>query len=813
MDGPTGTKHVPFSRIQLSKVHRQSFFLAWISFAALAVVSLKAFAQISPGAGESVDHPIHWSGKKQLWDRKSGLIRLEGAATVRQHGEVLTADTIFLNLNDRTVSAVGNCIYIAKGTIISAREIRFNLDTRTGMIIGGRVSTDSFALAGERISRLGEGRFQTFRGEYTTCKDCPQSWSFHGEDVELEFGGYAHMSNVRGKIRDVPVVWFPYLVFPLKTKRQSGLLPPRIRFTGDDGFVYVQPVFWEISRSTDATLSLGHYSARGFRGELEARYVLSERSRGQANFFYQYDKTVERRLNSPQDITLAPAADRWALNVEQTQVLPFGIEEKLRLVEVSDSQYPINFSTDVPGHKDSVLTSGLSFAHSTSQVSSYLAGRRFRNLLSADPLVFDSDTVQLFPTAVVTTNDKSPIPSLPVSAGLTLGVANFTRSGPTFDYDVIPGVTPSAGTPYVPGVDPIRKATRVAVTPSLYTTLRPGDVFSLVPSAQYRTFFYSFHNVSGMPNLVRSYLLTQAQASTQLERVYETRDVDTPRIKHIIRPSLTYSVIPMVREDRDHNFLKQVEYAQNNGFSGYNFDNNDIVPIDSSRTYNNYFEPLGNSLSYGVTTELIRRKGRMDAPGASYQRFLEFGVGQNFNFRELRNSPEERQPFSRVQSSLSLAFDHLESTTYYYYFPYAQPNPPSNRNKLSTSLAYVFERAMHQRVLAFERSFALGYAYDLVERNRIKNLTGTWVFSLNDYVRPVFSFDYHLSAGAEDPSRFFKTNLGVDFQSPSQCWKIALNFARSIEKISTSFDFNLTLNLTGAGFEGLTESGSRYGLQ
>ncbi len=214
---------------------------------------------------------LHWSGKKQIWDRKSNVVSLSGNATLVQPGELLSADEMRIDLRHRVVEASGNCLFISKDLIMQGQKMEFNLETRNGSIFGGRVSTENFTMSGERISRLGERRFQAINAEYTTCKDCPQSWSFFGEQIDLTFGEYAQLSGVQGKIADVPFSWFPYLVLPLKTDRQTGLLAPRFRLSGSDGFVFVQPLFWALSRSVDFTIGLGSYSRRGARAELEGR--------------------------------------------------------------------------------------------------------------------------------------------------------------------------------------------------------------------------------------------------------------------------------------------------------------------------------------------------------------------------------------------------------------------------------------------------------------------------------------------------------------------------------------------------------------
>ncbi len=753
--------------------------------------------------------PMHWSGDRTIWDRKLNRVELFGHAAVHQTGETLTADYIVLDLENRTLDAKGNAVYIASSATIHGEEMHFNLDTRTGSIIRGRVSNDRFTLTGERINKLGEGRFQTHRGNYTTCRDCPQSWSLLGADVDMEVEGYAFLKDVTAKIRDAPIVWFPYLVVPLKTRRQTGLLFPRFG-ANTFGFIFVQPFFWAINRNSDMTIGAGVFGGRGRRFEWEGRYALGPRSTGRANYYYLNDKKLEEYLGSK---GIQGGRSRWALDIAQVQELPFGVDQKLRILEVSDNLYPSSVG-DIPGANEAYLGSSLSFSHTTNQVSTFASARRYRNLISTDPdpRIFDPNTVQVFPQAVMTTNDKF-LYGGPVAAGLTLGITNFSRTAGSFDRDQTfePGRIFDVSEPPRLGIDPIREATRASVTPSLYTTLRPWDVISIVPSAQYRHYFYSFHGVA--PNLSRGYLLLQTDVTTQLERIFETDDPKTPRVKHLIRPLLNYSLIPYQIQDSNHPFVRQMQYAQENNFTGYNFDNEDIVPITSTKTNSNYFVPQGNALAYGFSTQVIRRRSEVGSTMPTYQRSVEVRAGQSFNFRELRQNPEDRQPLSRFFTNAIFKYDKWDALADYFYIPYQPVVQNTSRHIYSLSGNYFFERAVRQQVLHFQRSVNFGYAYNRSSTNsQTQAVQAGFVFSLNDYIMPSFSAAYDLIS-----SRWQVLNSVLTFQSPSQCWKFDINFSQQINPNVTrdnemyihNIGFNLSLNLTGSGFGGISEAANQ----
>ncbi|MDR3608791.1 MAG: putative LPS assembly protein LptD [Oligoflexia bacterium] len=766
--------------------------------------------------------PIHASGDKEIWNRALNKVELIGHAQVHQPGELLSADYIELDQNLRTVDAHGNCIYIANDSVIFGEEMHFNLDTRTGTVISGRVANDKFTLSGERINKLGPGRFQTHWGDYSTCRDCSQSWTISARDVDMEIDGYAYMDDVRIKVKDESALWIPYLVLPMKTRRQTGFLFPEYTFSSNNGFMFVEPFFWAINPHADMTIGLGRYTGRGDRVEWEGRYALTPRSQGKLNFNYLNDQEF---INPNGDGRYNPSGNpnRWTLQGGLTHEFTPNLEAKVKLSEVSDNLYPYRFN-DFVDQNEQFLTSSVNFAYSSSDIDANLGIYRFRDLLNInpDPRQFDSSTVQAYPSITATTRDRFLFHS-PIATGLSVGLTNFTREDGPFDYDSIEGnydiPASLGGSPPPPnyrlGIDPIRKATRFSFNPSLYTVIAPVEGVSIVPSFQYFGYFYDFHNVAGVPNLTRGYALAQLDLVTQFERIYDTEDPTVPRRKHLIRPILTYDYIPTVQDDPGHPFVEQMAYANRNNLLGYNFDDLDIIPLDTVQSQSTYFTPLGNSLTYGFKTQVLNRRETLMADGkpnpnvpATYSVPFELTATDTFNLYEYRQQviPGQKEPFTRAQVNLLTNYnDRVTTNTQYIY----DPTLPGIRSAINSSVTWIWERAMHQRILAFDRSLIFSYNWNQLGYNGsgyhnygqgTDAVSVTLNFSLSDYLRPSFSYAYDFEFQAQKGYTFALT-----IQSPSQCWEIttglgwAPGFGHSISPPS------FALNLVGTGFEGVNE--------
>lgn len=780
---------MPFPRSTLSFIKKE-----WAVFLG-AFLGLFCSHFIQAG---TQNQSIHFSGDKQVWDRKANRVELFGHAAVNQMGETLKADYILLDLNSRTLHAQGHCIYILSELAVWGEEMDFNLDTRTGTVFRGRVSNDLFTLRSEKLHKVGPGRFLSHWVEYTTCRDCSASWTFQAEDVDMTVDGYAYFSNVFTRIKDAPAFWLPYLVLPIKTHRQTGFLFPSFSSNTLNGATFLFPFFWAMNRSADMTLGLGEYTLKGHRFEWEGRYALSDQNSAKANAFYLTDRTFYQ--------------NRWAFDLTQRQILPFGVEEKLQLGELSDNFYPFHFSNDLKRAKgEPYLMSHLSFSKSDSEVSAFVNFQRNRNLLNSTPsdpqareTQFDPRTVQAFPTVMVTTRDKF-FGDTPFLMGMTLGLTNFTRTAGVFDYDassVSLGQMPPPGLPYRAGIDPLREATRVSLTPNLYTTLRPFDVMSVVPSLQYRQYFYNFSQQ--VPNLNRGYLLMQVDLSTQIEKIYEfPEDRSISKAKHLIRPLFTYSYIPKatLREESQHPFVQQIKQTGRPTFTpGYNFDNHDIVPYTYQQSSANYFIPLGHSLAYGFSTQWIQRLGDPTLEFPVYRHSLEFNAGQAVNFLELTDpvEPTNSHVFTRLFSNLNLNYDHLISGSTYYYYPDIYPS--TSRHSFSTYITYLIERSLRQRILSYERSVTLGYSFSKINSST-SNLRGSFNFSLSDYFLPTGFVSYGFEP---KPSRLFEAGLGLSVQSPARCWKMTVG-EKYNSATGMTFEFDLALNLTGGGFGGITD--------
>ena len=787
---------------------------------------------------ETISDKHHITADRTLYHSREKVYEAFGHVVVSSRGQRLSADYLWVDEKTKDMKARGNVIFVDKKMTVQAAEINFNLNTGVGSIFYGKVFNDFYTLKGQLIRRVSEDRYLTTEGEYTTCKDCAESWKLSARYVDLTVEGYAFLNSVYVKINDVPTLYVPYVVLPVKTKRQTGLLFPRMGASTNNGFMFVQPAFLAIDSHQDATVSAGRYSARGSRFEGEYRYKSFNGIAGTFNIY----RTEDRRGESPRHARTAIKADNaWPISKH--------LEMRWRVREVMDRDYVIDFPEDMDGYRLPALESNANANLWYGDFYLSAEAKRYRNLLHDKRTGFDGATVQALPTVHAALKERHLLG--PIMGGFYGRYDNFTRhNGPFSDrnanrlFDLNFSST-------LENPELIREANRFIFSPELSAPFRIGPYLNIGPSAQYNEIRYNFSPIkltdgnSIGPTYTR-YLQTRLEASAVLERVYDYNGQKVSRVKHQMAPFVTFSYIPWIRQDDKHPFRQQVN-QRSEGL----FDQFDIVPLTNSTSFLRY--PQGRSIYYGVTSRLIRKLKRVeDMPREypydllptskpkvypqpfnrkqelkieedklwdnynpryeDYQEIWNVRLSQAYDFIEARNqersvSPDKTRAFSYVQATSSLGIDQFSHTLEYRYFPriVTPPNPPTTtqesvyrgRHYVATNLAWSWvNRTNLRRTRSFVRQTRIGYT-NANPPSPSRTAVGALEWSLNDFTNVKLDYNFDLLA---------KSQIGwaavTNLTHPSECWGLSIRYDWRRDRAPKHYEvgFQLLLNLDGTGF-------------
>ncbi|ATG73069.1 LPS assembly protein LptD [Zobellella denitrificans] len=219
---------------------------------------------------------------------RDGKILYRGDVRVEQGARQFGADYVELEQQSRDVRAEGN-IHFTDGTITveSDHTLTGNLNTKDTELDQARYQLHGDPGRGQaRRVRMTEdtNRVDLSGASYTTCPPNEEAWQLRASSVRVEQDEvFGEAWNAVLWLGDVPVFYFPYIKFPVKDERQSGLLYPSFDLSSEHGTDIRLPYYWNIAPNYDATLTPRYMEKRGTAAQLEFRYLPVE---GQSGTLY-----------------------------------------------------------------------------------------------------------------------------------------------------------------------------------------------------------------------------------------------------------------------------------------------------------------------------------------------------------------------------------------------------------------------------------------------------------------------------------------------------------------------------------------------
>ena len=307
---------------------------------------------------------------------------------------VIAADSINA-VNDKSVSASGDVVLTqgtmtlnaerldydkASDTALSPGKVRLNRDgdVVTGANLKLKVETEIGTLedptfffsknptrpaqrfeargAAKRIDFEGEDKERLFEAFYTTCKLDESEWYLRISELSLDRARNVGTGfNAVVEFKGVPILYMPYMTFPLNNERKSGFLPPTIGTSSNSGFELSIPYYLNIAPNLDATITPKIFTRRGLQLGAEFRYL--DRSYfGQIDTEYLPNDRVADRDRYLASLRHYHNLDRW---------LASGWSASINAQKVSDDNYFRDLSTRIANTAQTFLPRDVSLNYAS----------------------------------------------------------------------------------------------------------------------------------------------------------------------------------------------------------------------------------------------------------------------------------------------------------------------------------------------------------------------------------------------------------------------------------------------------------------
>lgn len=400
----------------------------------LILLTCLALAPAAACYGESdpLSHDIAIKADAMDQDLVEDTFNAKGHVEMKWEDVRLTADQASYNRKTRILVATGNIVVTkAKDTL---RGSRFSME-----LDSGRIELDNGAIfipegnitfTGKKVIREDDSHFKLNSGELTTCDLPGPYWKFGADSMDVNLLGYAIGRNIVFYVKDVPVLYLPWMAFPVVRERRTGLLFPRFGYSNTRGAEADIPFYWVIAPNQDALFDLDLQTKRGVGIGTEYRYARKRGSEGFASGYLIYDLLDDRwrgqLAQSHREIFSRDMNLRMDINVNSDRNFLRDFGEKSGEYNRQTNDTVVNF---LKSWQHYALSADLRYSEELYNVDSShtvqvlpeinLAG--VRQKIASAPLYFDLDTsiANLYQEAGPSGQRLHAFPRLSLVSGLT----------------------------------------------------------------------------------------------------------------------------------------------------------------------------------------------------------------------------------------------------------------------------------------------------------------------------------------------------------------------------------------------------------
>ncbi len=247
-----------------------------------ALITVPAATADTASEADRFDLPIE--ADAEIVESTPEAVLLEGAVNVRRGDQqVRGASRVRLDRVRQIIQAYGHIEYGNPDVAVRSREIEVELEQEVSVFQdadyyipsrGAQGRADKITLKRQRQESLLDDV------TYSTCIRGSELWQLRARNLRLDFKTKrATARHIQLAFKNQPILYFPYLSFPITDERQSGFLIPNIGYTSDNGLDIRLPYYWNIAPNHDLTLTPRVISRRGMQLAAEYRF-LRERDKG-----------------------------------------------------------------------------------------------------------------------------------------------------------------------------------------------------------------------------------------------------------------------------------------------------------------------------------------------------------------------------------------------------------------------------------------------------------------------------------------------------------------------------------------------------
>ena len=256
------------------------------------------------------------------------VIEASGHVEARQAGQNFFADWLRYDTSLSLVEARGDVRLEQPALMVLGDSLKLNIDDYSGELTQPvyQFTTQPGRGAAEHVDFIDKNRFQLQDATYTTCPIDNDDWYLKVADLDIDkTRNVGTARNASLQFLGVPILYTPWMDFPLDNARKTGVLAPTFGTTERSGLDIMVPYYFNLAPNYDATLYPRLLSKRGVQLGGEFRYLLDD-VRGENRLEYLPNDNVTDR-------------SRWSVALKNEYRLNASTQAGMKFNRVSDDDY------------------------------------------------------------------------------------------------------------------------------------------------------------------------------------------------------------------------------------------------------------------------------------------------------------------------------------------------------------------------------------------------------------------------------------------------------------------------------------------
>ncbi len=340
---------------------------------------------------------------------------MSGGVLLRRDDKLAGADTARFDSEQRALYLEGGVRYEDPRTQILSRSAEFGYAMGRIRFEGAEFSLGSSNARGaaEEIEINESGTLSLGGVEYTTCPPGDEDWLLQGKSIRLDTReGIGTARGMKLRFMNVPIIYLPYISFPIGDARKSGVLTPEIGSSGRSGNEIRVPYYFNLAPNYDATITPRLLTSRGLQVETKFRY-LTRRNEGSISADYLPDDDEFNR-------------SRHQVRFGHRTTWGNGWRNRINFREVSDGEYFEDLGGSLSVSSTTHLDRHLRFDYYSERLSVFAQAQDYQTI---DDTIMPAD------------EPYRRVPQILVNANWPVGVVRLVLDSEVVSFDRDTGVT------------------------------------------------------------------------------------------------------------------------------------------------------------------------------------------------------------------------------------------------------------------------------------------------------------------------------------------------------------------------------------